>query len=158
MKVPKTPKEFDYDLWTEDGKYFMRIKRTGEQCEIDHETMRFLRYEEKRLRREKKDVLIPVKKPTNHEITSIKVSLLSLEQLGEDYSNQELGSHEEAVLTDLMEENFRETLTEKQLDIYKKCIKSGVSYTDYAKSKGITEGAVRFAVQGIRKKAKIFFQ
>ena len=52
MNVPKTPKEFDYDLWTtESGAYMVRVKSTGEICEVDAETMRFLRSEEKRLRR-----------------------------------------------------------------------------------------------------------
>ena len=34
-RIPKTPIEFDYDLWTtEDGKCMVRVKRTGEQCEV----------------------------------------------------------------------------------------------------------------------------
>ena len=52
MRIPKTPKEFDYDLWTtEDGKYMVRIKATGETTEVDHEVMKALRSEEKKLRR-----------------------------------------------------------------------------------------------------------
>ena len=36
MKTPKTPIEFDYDLWTtEDGKCMVRVKRTGEVSEVD---------------------------------------------------------------------------------------------------------------------------
>ena len=51
-RTPKTPIEFDYDLWTtEDGKCMVRVKRTGEQCEVSKETFRILRSEEKRLRR-----------------------------------------------------------------------------------------------------------
>ena len=52
MKIPKTPIEFDYDLWTtEDGKCMVRVKCTGEQCEVNRETFRSLRLEEKRVRR-----------------------------------------------------------------------------------------------------------
>ena len=52
MKTPKTPIEFDYDLWTtEDGKCMVRVKRTGEVSEVDRKIMRILRAEEKRIRR-----------------------------------------------------------------------------------------------------------
>ena len=52
MKIPKTPKEFDYDLWTtEEGKYMVRVKATGEVTEVSREVMKALRAEEKRMRR-----------------------------------------------------------------------------------------------------------
>lgn len=52
MKTPKTPIEFDYDLWTtEDGKCMVRVKITGEITEVDREVMKALRAEEKRIRR-----------------------------------------------------------------------------------------------------------
>ena len=52
MKTPKTPIEFDYDLWTtEDGKCMVRVKSTGEVTEVDREVMKALRAEEKRIRR-----------------------------------------------------------------------------------------------------------
>ena len=51
-RIPKTPIEFDYDLWTtEDGKCMVRVKRTGEVSEVDREVMKVLRAEEKKLRR-----------------------------------------------------------------------------------------------------------
>ena len=38
---PKTPIEFDYDLWTtEDGKCMVRVKITGEITEVDREVMK----------------------------------------------------------------------------------------------------------------------
>ena len=44
MKIPKTPKEFDYDRWTtEDGKSMVRIKATGEAGEVDRAGMQGLR-------------------------------------------------------------------------------------------------------------------
>ena len=52
MRIPKTPIEFDYDLWTtEDGKCMVRVKATGEVTEVDREVMKSLRAEEKKLRR-----------------------------------------------------------------------------------------------------------
>ena len=51
-RIPKTPVEFDYDLWTtEDGKCMVRVKATGETTEVDREVMKMLRNEEKKLRR-----------------------------------------------------------------------------------------------------------
>ena len=50
-RIPKTPVEFDYDLWTtEDGKCMVRVKATGETTEVDREVMKMLRNEEKKLR------------------------------------------------------------------------------------------------------------
>ena len=50
MKTPKTPIEFDYDLWTtEDGKCMVRVKSTGEVTEVDRKVMKMLRAEEKRI-------------------------------------------------------------------------------------------------------------
>ena len=51
-RIPKTPIEFDYDLWiSEDGKCMVRVKDTGETTEVDREVMKALRNEEKKLRR-----------------------------------------------------------------------------------------------------------
>lgn len=51
-RIPKTPIEFDYDLWiSEDGKCMVRVKATGETTEVDREVMKALRNEEKKLRR-----------------------------------------------------------------------------------------------------------
>lgn len=48
--LPKT--EFDYDLWTtEEGKYMVRIRSTGEVAEVNRAVMRALRADEKRSRR-----------------------------------------------------------------------------------------------------------
>ena len=59
-KTMKTPIEFDYDLWTgEDGERMVRVKRTGEVCEVDADTFRLLRAEEKRLRRSMQGVPVP---------------------------------------------------------------------------------------------------
>jgi len=50
----RTPKEFDYDLWIDrnDGQCYVRVKNTGEVSSVNADTFRFLRREEKRLRRD----------------------------------------------------------------------------------------------------------
>jgi len=41
MSIPKTPVEFDYDLWTtEEGKCMVRIKATGEITEVERSALR----------------------------------------------------------------------------------------------------------------------
>ena len=58
--IPKTPVEFDYDLWTtEDGKCMVRIKSTGEVTEVDREVMKALRAEEKWMRRKMTGAPVP---------------------------------------------------------------------------------------------------
>ena len=43
----ENPIEFDYDLWTtKDGKCMVRVKSTGETCEVSREAFRVLRAEE----------------------------------------------------------------------------------------------------------------
>ena len=76
MKTPKTPIEFDYDLWTtEDGKCMVRVKITGEVTEVDRKVMRILRAEEKRLRRSKQGVPIS---GTEGKTAEERASVLSL--------------------------------------------------------------------------------
>lgn len=156
MSVPKTPKEFDYDLWTtESGAYMVRVKATGEICEVDTETMRFLRSEEKRLRRF-------LNMCSQAQIANGAV--LSL-----DCFDQEIGDHqfsaflesqdnlEKIALTNIIAERFQTDLTPNQLDVYKNCILSGKSYVEYAGERGFTYQYIQKCVAAIRKKAKKFF-
>ena len=79
MKTPKTPIEFDYDLWTtEDGKCMVRVKSTGEVTEVDRKVMKMLRAEEKRIRRS-----MPASKDDGDDETT---TLLSLDTRPEDES------------------------------------------------------------------------
>lgn len=167
MFVPKSPKDFDYDLWTEDGKYFIRIKRTGEECEINQDTMRLLRNEEKKLRREieAKEIPFSCEKVKDGD-TSIK--LITLKLLSLDYISGECDTestfladptdHEEIIFTEMLEKQFCKILTKSQLSVYTYCMKNGTTYVEYSKYKGISEAAVRDTIKGIRKKAKIFFK
>ena len=80
----KTPIEFDYDLWTtEDGKCMVRVKQTGEVCEVSRETMKILRNEEKKLRRSMSGV--PVIGCEEEKTTLLSLDYVSYEG-GEDMS------------------------------------------------------------------------
>ena len=72
MKTPKTPIEFDYDLWTtEDGKCMVRVKITGEVTEVDRKVMRILRAEEKNCAAQSKEFPFPelkAKQPKNGQV------------------------------------------------------------------------------------------
>lgn len=79
MSIPKTPIEFDYDLWTtEDGRCMVRVKATGEITEVERSVMQALRSEEKRLRR----AISP--EQGEHRDGMSKPTILSLDVLPED--------------------------------------------------------------------------
>ena len=156
----KTPKDFDYDLWTStDGRYFIRIKSTGETCEINHETMRLLRNEEKKLRRELQGITISV--PSGKEKVSIPIIMLSLDSATTDANVQsswleDPTDYEEVAITGMMEQEFSKLLTAKQRDVFIKCLIGGMSLTEYANENGTSVVATHHIIGYIRKKAKIF--
>ena len=57
----------------------------------------------------------------------------------------------------MLEAEFMETLTSVQLNIYKACITSGQTPTDYARTHNMRRQSVNDAITLIRKKAKKFF-
>ena len=82
MSIPKTPVEFDYDLWTtEEGKCMVRIKATGDITEVERSVMQVLRSEEKRLQR----TISPEQGPSREGKTAPTV--LSLDMLPEDVAD-----------------------------------------------------------------------
>ena len=160
-RIPKTPVEFDYDLWTtEDGKCMVRVKITGEVTEVDRKIMRILRAEEKRLRRSKQGVPIS---GTEGKTAEERASVLSLSYVSyegcedlEPYWLIDPSSMEESVMFWMSEKEFRATLTPKQLDIYLNCIIGGQSKIDYAAANNMQRQSVYNAAALIRKKAKTF--
>ena len=163
MRIPKTPIEFDYDLWTtEDGKCMVRVKITGEVTEVDRKVMRILRAEEKRLRRSKQGVPIS---GTEGKTAEERASVLSLSYVSyegcedlEPYWLIDSSSMEESVMFWMSEKEFRATLTPKQLDIYLNCIIGGQSKIDYAAANNMQRQSVYNAATLIMKKAKYFFK
>ena len=53
---------------------------------------------------------------------------------------------ESSVMTQMLEEELRRTLTDKQLDIYLCCLLGGLSYKDYADTKGVSYQSVQQAI------------
>ena len=156
MKIPKTPKEFDYDLWTtEDGKCMVRIKATGEAIEVDRTVMQVLRSEEKRLRR----ALSSESEPCGTGKTA--PTHLSLDALPEDVADScwlaDARDYTEEITTKLLERKLRESLTSTQYGIYQACILNGVSYKAYADQMGVSYQSVQNAIRLIQKKAKNIF-
>ena len=117
----KTPIEFDYDLWTtEEGKCMVRVKLTGEVCEVSRETMRVLRNEEKKLRRSKTGVPIAGCEDEDETATLLSLDFVSVQD-AEEMSPawlEDPNDLEETVLTSVMEQEFRLLLSERQLEVY----------------------------------------
>lgn len=156
MSIPKTPLEFDYDLWTtEDGKCMVRIKATGEVTEVERTVMQVLRSEEKRLRRASSSEQGP-----NAEGKS-PPTVLSLDVLPEDVTGSrwlvDTCDYAEEISTKLLEKSLRESLTPTQYGIYQACILNGVSYKAYADKMGVSYQSVQNAIRLIQKKAKNIF-
>lgn len=160
-RIPKTPVEFDYDLWTtEDGKCMVRVKATGETTEVDREVMKTLRSEEKKLRRS-----YDTSGSSDGEDFEEKQSspVLSLDAIPEDdvKSSAWLADphdFEEDVIMSLTIENFKVTLTQNQKDVFICCMMNGESYVEYAQRNGVRSQSVQETVRYIKKKAKNFFR
>ena len=158
MKTPKTPIEFDYDLWTtEDGMCMVRVKSTNEQCEVSRETFRALRLEEKRIRRSYRKPAFSDEDNENENGSSV----LSLDVMPDECETPSwlLDPYDciDAVEWKMLEEDFQRTLTSREKDVYMLCIRKGCSQKDYADRADLSFTRVCKIVTAIRKKAKIFF-
>lgn len=158
-RIPRTPIEFDYDLWTtEDGKCMVRIKLTGEITEVDREVMKALRAEEKKLRRSMTGV--PVPSAEDGEATTIlSLDYVSYED-GEEMSPAWLADPQDLtseVVTEMMEADFIRSLTSREKEVYTFCIRNGGEQQEYAAMSGLSISRVSKIIAAIRKKAKIFF-
>jgi len=153
MKIPKTPIEFDYDLWTtEDGKCMVRVKRTGEVTEVDRKVMRMLRAEEKRIRRAMKE-----------DDDDEDATLLSLDTHPEDENRESPWAEDpfdftEEIAFREVERGFFASLTDIQKEIYTAVIVERVTPFHYAKSKGVSASSVSQQMKAIRNRAKKYFK
>ncbi len=157
-RTPKTPVEFDYDLWTtEDGKCMVRVKSTGEVTEVDREVMKALRAEEKRMRRSFST------EPSEEEQENGGNTILSLDALPDDDVKSSAwladpSNFENELTLSLLEKELLCSLTSKQKLVYFACVKEGMSYAKCASILGISYQGVQQTMTLIRKKAsKIFF-
>ena len=162
MKIPKTPIEFDYDLWTtEDGKCMVRVKRTGEVSEVDRKIMRILRAEEKRIRRS-----YGSDNTSEDEDGAEKISdtVLSLDAMPEDDVKSAAWLADsrdcmEELITALKEKELLSILTEKQRELYLAMTREGLTLREFARRKGIGIRAAFDLKAAVQKKfQKIFRQ
>lgn len=152
----KTPKEFDYDLWTEEGRNMVRVKRTGEVCEVDADTMRMLRAEEKRLRRSMQGA--PAVGSGERE-TVLSLDYVSADESGEmtPVWLEDPLNLEDSVFAKIFEREFISTLTPTQYELYVKCLCEGLSLSAYARKCDRSFSSIKDTRDAIRKKFKKFF-
>lgn len=147
LKVPKTPKTFEYDLWiSKDGKYMARVKATGQVSEVNHEVMKFLRALEKKARRRLiLDSQENDRSSAEEGITVLSLDAVSYENDGKMQPNwfvDTAESPEEIVSFSELEAQFVKSLTPDQRDVYIKCLRGGMSLRKYARQMGISYNAV----------------
>ena len=158
-RIPKTPVEFDYDLWTtEDGKCMVRVKATGETTEVDREVMKMLRNEEKKLRRSY-DAGGSTASEDGEETQPSAV--LSLDAVPEDdvKSSGWLADKEDftdGVLTKLVIQDFRATLNSIHLAIFDQCLLGDKTIRAFAEEYGLRKSTVWDIANALRKKCKKF--
>ena len=158
-RIPKTPVEFDYDLWTtEDGKCMVRVKATGETTEVDREVMKMLRNEEKKLRRSY-DTSGSSASEDGEETQSSAV--LSLDAVPEDdvKSSGWLADKEDftdGVLTKLVIQDFRATLNSIHLAIFDQCLLGDKTIRAFAEEYGLRKSTVWDIANALRKNCKKF--
>lgn len=149
----KTPKGYDYDLWTtvENGekKYWVRVKKTGDVSEVSQEIMRFLRSEEKSIRR--------MKEPSKD-----RESDLSLDAIYDDDCSDswliDAKNVADVVMARLLAEELIQSLPDRQIDVYFSCMIDGMSIREYCRQRHLSFGAAISAVEAIRKKfEKIYY-
>ncbi len=149
MKVPKTPKNFDYDMWiADDGKCMVRIKHTSEVTEVSREVLRVLRAEEQRLRDE-----------IHKEMENggmLHLELLPDDDTGESWLTDTYDFESELII-EVEKREFCKLLTPKQLSVFNECLMEGKSLTQYASEHSISIPLVSKRINAIRKKAKNFF-
>lgn len=158
MKPPKTPEDFDYDLWTtEDGKCMVRVKRTGEVCEVDRASFRLLRAEEKRLRRSEKGIPAPTHPSERSALLSTDYISLNASYDMEAAWLVDPMNMEDSLTALMLEDEFMKTLSMRQKDVYIQCIVGDVQPAEYARLHNISKPRVSALINEIREKAKKFF-
>ena len=154
----KTPIEFDYDLWTtEDGKCMVRVKQTGEVCEVSRETMKILRNEEKKLRRSMPGV--PVIGCEEEKTTLLSLDYVSYEG-GEDMSPAWLADpldFENDALFHIRLKEFKAVLTPLELSVFECCIVRDLTMRGYEEEFHVDKSKVSRAKKSIQEKYKKFF-
>ena len=160
MKIPKTPIEFDYDLWTtEDGKCMVRVKATGEVSEVDREVMKVLRAEEKKLRRSYGSDCTSEDENSENKSSD---TVLSLDAMPDDDVKTSTWladpkNYAEEIITDILLEDFKLTLSPLHLSVFENCMMNGMTVREYAAKFEISKSYASKIEQAVREKIKNFF-
>lgn len=153
-RIPKTPIEFDYDLWTtEDGKCMVRVKRTGEQCEVSRETFRILRAEEKKLRRSY------AQSASDEDGDEVNAPVLSLDVIPEDDMKSaawlaDPANFADEVLINILISDFRDSLNNVHRDIFDQCLLGDKTIREFAAEYGLRRSTVWDIANNLRKNFK----
>lgn len=150
--VMKAPKEYDYDLWTsvENGrkKCWVRVKRTGEVCEVSKEVLRYLRSEEKSIRR--------TRKMLQDREGDLHLDFFSDDEFGECWLVDPKDCVDK-VIAHLLDEEFKRILSARQMDVYYRCMVKGMGVREYARKHHLNYKSVISTMTAIRKKFYKFY-
>ena len=158
----RTPKDFDYDLWTtEDGKNMVRVKATGEVTEVSRQVMLALRSFEMKLKRSQTGIPVEGGKGTNATLMSVDFvsldsSIGSCEKMTPAWL---IDCHDmvDILETEELDKQFRTTLTKKQLSVYMEYILGSQTLEELSDKYHVSRPAIHKTLRQIRQKAKKFF-
>ncbi len=158
----RTPKDFDYDIWKDTaGHYYIRIRRTGETARVSNDVVRELWRELHRMRKHQREATVTDKNGSRHaRILPLYDKRSDDSESGYIPDESRLMSSEhpyENIETEMMEQDFLKTLTEKQRLIYRLYFKSGLTVPECAGQIGTSKSNIDKHLCRIRKKAKVFF-
>ena len=132
-RIPKTPVEFDYDLWTtEDGKCMVRVKITGEVTEVDREVMKILRVEEKRVRRSYGTDDVYADEPSDSTPTLLSLDAIPSEEREASAWLMDPSDFTKETAFNAGVSDFLKYLTANQQRVFIECFLKGQSYKEYA--------------------------
>ncbi len=137
-KVPPPPKDFEYFMWSENGKFFVRIKDTEEVVEVNDDVKKYLRKLERDIRREE-----------DKEREFTVTSELDLDIL---MANFKYRNPETYVLRKLDWEDVISKLTDKQYAVFLECFILGLTYKEHGKNVNRTASTICEHAQEVRKK------
>lgn len=158
MKTPKTPYEFDYDLWTtEDGKCMVRIKLTGEVTEVDREVMKILRAEEKKMRRSYEKTLLDAINTEENRSMFLSLDALPDESVTSSAWLADPKDVTSEVVTNVMIKDFKQSLCPLYLSVFEHCILDGMTVREYAATYRISKSYVSKIERAVRADLKKFF-
>lgn len=155
-RIPKTPVEFDYDLWTtEDGKCMVRVKITGEVTEVDREVMKILRVEEKRVRRSY-GTDVYADEPSDSTPTLLSLDAIPSEEREASAWLTDPSDFTKETAFNAGVSDFLKYLTANQQRVFIECFLKGQSYKEYAEENGIRAQSVQETAKYVKRKAKNF--